>query len=399
MSYPKKHHGNPSDKCSTEASPDLAPVTTLKVTLEPSGPPDPFGDGLGGGLFSGQGTLVIETTSGQSTENRPYPTTSSVIESCLAELQHANRKPSTIRTYIKCWDRFAAVFADLPSDRDRIIQYLSRFNGESARYRLNNQDNIHLLYKHALARGWISSNPMEGMKRPNVRLQQPRSMDLTGVKRLMSMDHSPRELAVLHLLVGHGWRQHEVLEIKARDVHSMEEGWIWCHGKEREEFAPLLPETAVLLRSLATGLYDDRQVIGSVRGREERFGSDGIRAMVKRLLAGAGLTGFTGHNLRDTFATLVERASGDLTVSMALIRDRVPGVASRYVTRDLPALLGRHSPLRQIEGGLSPGLTDGGEPGPEDEKRGAPGSVEPGNASFSVAGGDGGESNYTENAG
>ena len=54
-------------------------------------------------------------------------------------------------------------------------------------------------------------------------------------------------------------------------------------------------------------LEDDEQVIGSVRGRSQRFGSDGMRGMVKRLLAEAGLTGFTGHNLRATFATLVDR--------------------------------------------------------------------------------------------
>ena len=114
---------------------------------------------------------------------------------------------------------------------------------------------------------------------------------------------------------------------------------------------------------------------------------------MKRLLAHSGLTGFTGHNMRDTFATLVERNTGDLTISMALIRDKVPGVASRYVTRDLPSLLKNHSPLRQIEGGPSPGLTDWGEPGPDNEKRGVPGAIEPGNASFSASGGDGGESN------
>ena len=64
----------------------------------------------------------------------------------------------------------------------------------------------------------------------------------------------------------------------------------------------------------------------------------------------------------------MEWKAGDFTVSMALIRDKVPGVASRYVTRDLPALLESYSPLRQIEDGLSPRLTDGGEPGPDDEK-------------------------------
>ncbi len=64
-----------------------------------------------------------------------------------------------------------------------------------------------------------------------------------------------------------------------------------------------------------------------------------------------------------------------------------------YATRDLLALLENHSPLRQIYGGLSPGLTDVGETGSDDEKRDAPDSIEPGNASFSNSGGDGGELN------
>ena len=60
----------------------------------------------------------------------------------------------------------------------------------------------------------------------------------------------------------------------------------------------------------------------------------------------------------------------------------MPGVASRYVTRDLPPLLENYFPLRQIEGGLSPDRTDGGEPRPGDKKRGVPGSIEPESASF-----------------
>ena len=48
----------------------------------------------------------------------------------------------------------------------------------------------------------------------------------------------------------------------------------------------------------------------------------------------------------------------------------------------LPDLLENYSPIRQIEDGLSPGLTDGGEPGPGDKERGAPGSDEPESAYF-----------------
>jgi integrase len=79
-----------------------------------------------------------------------------------------------------------------------------------------------------------------------------------------------------------------------------------------------------------------------------------MRKLVRDLMRRAGLSGFTGHNLRDTFATLVTEESGDLTLAMQLIRDKVPGVALRYVQRDLPTLLERYSPVRQLESKPSP---------------------------------------------
>ena len=98
---------------------------------------------------------------------------------------------------------------------------------------------------------------------------------------------------------------------------------------------PILPETSDLLRGLADGLDDNSQVIRGKRGRDERFGSTGMSNLANGAFARAGRSGFTDHNLRDTFTTLVDRDSGDLTVAMNLIRDNLPGVASRYVKRDL----------------------------------------------------------------
>ena len=66
------------------------------------------------------------------------------------------------------------------------------------------------------------------------------------------------------------------------------------------------------------------------------------------------LCGFTGHNLRHTFAAMVTEESGDLTLAMQLIRDKVPGVALWYVERDVPTLLERYSPVRQLERKPSP---------------------------------------------
>ena len=271
-----------------------------------------------------------------------------VIDSYDRELVHAGRKPSTLKTYRKLWTRFERAFEFLPPDRDLILDYLQNFDGPSGRYRLANQDTIHALYKHALALGWLSSDPMAGMKRPKVQEQEPNPLTLEQVRGILALDLSLRERASMHLLAGHGWRQNELLEMTAGEVRSSKGGQVWCHGKERDEFAPILPETGTLLSLLAEGLTDDEQVFRGERGRNERFGYEGMRKLVRGVIERAGLSGFTGHNLRDTFATIVTEASGDLTLAMALIRDKVPGVASRYVKRDLPALLEAHSPLRLL---------------------------------------------------
>ena len=171
---------------------------------------------------------------------------------------------------------------------------------------------------------------------------------------------SLRERAAAHLLAGHGWRQNEVLEVLAGEVRAISGGQMWCHGKQRAEWAPVLPETAELLSRLADGLADDEQVFRGKRGRNEKFGYEGMRKLVRDLMGRAGLSGFTGHNLRDTFATLVTEESGDLTLAMQLIRDKVPGVALRYVQRDLPALLEQYSPIRQLERKPSPLVGESG---------------------------------------
>ncbi len=279
------------------------------------------------------------------------PPTAQVIASYDRELVHAGRKPQTLKTYRKVWKRFDAAFGHLPTDRELILDYLGNFNGPSGRNRLNHQDAIHYLFKHAVDMGWLPFDPMHKMKRPNVQEQAPNPMTLGQVKALFDLNMSLREQAAIHLLAGHGWRANEPLGILAGEVRSISENWIWCRGKERQESAPILPETAQLLSRLANGLADDQQVFRG--GRDERFGYEGMRKLVRGLMERSGLTGFTCHNLRDTFATLVTKNSGDLTLAMALIRDKVPGVAPLYVERDLPALLERYSPLRQIVGSLA----------------------------------------------
>jgi len=70
--------------------------------------------------------------------------------------------------------------------------------------------------------------------------------------------------------------------------------------------------------------------------------------LVGRLFRRAGIEGFTGHDLRRTFATLVTTASKDEFLAMRLIRDSVPGLSNRYIKYPMGQLadaLKKYSPV------------------------------------------------------
>jgi hypothetical protein len=71
------------------------------------------------------------------------------------------------------------------------------------------------------------------------------------------------------------------------------------------------------------------------------------------VLANVRLTnGFSGHDLRRTFATFVTMASHDEFLAMQLMRDRVPGLGDRYIRYPMDKLveaLEKYSPIRQAK--------------------------------------------------
>ena len=170
------------------------------------------------------------------------------------------------------------------------------------------------------------------------------------------MDSTPQSLterAAWELLIGHGWRQVEVRRITAEDVCNIQDGLIWCRGKERHELTPILPETQSLLQLLTDTLPEKESIFRGRRirhGQTEPLGEDGMSQLVNRLFSRAGIS-YKGHDLRRTFATLVQRASGNEFLAMRLIRDKIPGQSERYINYSLGQLredLERYSPLRLI---------------------------------------------------
>jgi len=163
-------------------------------------------------------------------------------------------------------------------------------------------------------------------------------------------------------------------------VHLTLGSWLEAgRGKEREEWAPVLPEAEERLQELVRGLSPSEYVFVSqriYRGKRGPLGEDGMSQLINRLYVRAGITGVTGHDLRRSFATLVTAASNAEFLAMRLLRGKIPGQNDRYINSlliQLAETLKRYSPLRLIG----------------QNKTGSSTLAEPGR----ILGGDGGELN------
>ena len=279
--------------------------------------------------------------------------TQDVIDSYLLHKEHEEAADSSMKTYRKRLRRFARQFPVLPLETKTTIKYLRQFTGRTRRHKLNHQDTLNALYEHALHFFDVPKNPLKNLKRPKVVGLPIRTLSLEEVYRVNLVIYTITEEVVWQLTVGHGWRQVEVRRITAGDVRSISNGTILCRGKEREEPAPLLPETQELLQQLAATLPDDENVIRSTRiraGKTQPLGEDGMAQLIQRLFNRAGIQ-YQGHDLRRTFCTLVREASGDEFLAMRLARDKIQGVNDRYINTDAVKLgesLNKYSPIRLI---------------------------------------------------
>ncbi|MDO9333884.1 MAG: site-specific integrase [Dehalococcoidales bacterium] len=277
--------------------------------------------------------------------------TRDVIASLLKQKKHKRVKESSLETYEKRFNLFAQKFPLLPEKIDPVMEYLARFDGESGRHRRNNQDLLNMLYNHAVRFFNLPDNPIAGLERPQITGKLIKTLSWNQVRLLNRMPEILDERAALDLLLGHGWRQIEVRRILAVDVAEITDDIILCHGKEREETAPILPQTAERLRKMAEGLKPGDHLFVSQlarQGKKQPLGEDGMSQLVERLFRRAGIEGFTGHDLRRTFATLVTVASKDEFLAMRLIRDVVPGLSNRYIKYPMSQLtdgLSKYSPV------------------------------------------------------
>ncbi len=283
--------------------------------------------------------------------------TAKAIESFKRMKNNKCLKKNSVETYGKLLEYFARQYPRLPLDSEPLMAYLDQFDGETHRHKLNNHSALSMLYAHAVDYFGLDKNPMLKIERPLINHKPIKTLNLDKVRLLLQTPQTPYERVALDLLLGHGWRQIEVRRILVSDVQAIESDLILCRGKEREEMAPILPETADRLRTLAAGRPSEEHIFLAEQTRHgvrAPLGDDGMLALIRRLYKRAKISGFTGHDLRRTFATLVVTASKDEYLAMRLLRDSVPVLNGRYIRYPVEFLvkaMQQYSPLRQLEEG------------------------------------------------
>lgn len=118
-------------------------------------------------------------------------------------------------------------------------------------------------FHHLHTRGAIAENPMAQHDRPKTRRPALSPLTQTEIIRLMEVEATPRDHAILELLYSGGLRVSELTRLNLSDVN-LREGHLWIAGKgDRERIVPL-SETAIA----AIDLYL-RQVRPTLKSRTQ----------------------------------------------------------------------------------------------------------------------------------
>lgn len=225
----------------------------------------------------------------------------------LDDREASNCRPATIVFYRDQLARLIAASAQLPLDPAVLRTVLSSVKGrESSRactFRA-----LRALYRWLLSQHLIDENPMSLVRSPKVLKVRPRILDRPDVRDLLGVEISPRDRAMVTLLLDCGIRSGELRTLRGQDLR---DEYIEVTGKSGERRVPVHPETMAQLRALVGDPTEPvfRTVDGRPLTRNRAY------LIIRRALELAGLDRTTKrgpHLLRHSMATDWVRQGGSL---------------------------------------------------------------------------------------
>jgi len=276
--------------------------------------------------------------------------TNEVIDKFLAS-SYAPPSPKSKKAYKATWAQFSRKFDVMPTTPEPIEQHVSPYDKDNTT-RWNILVRLRCVYRFAEERLGLSPNPMRLIKVTKGQAEEAEPYNEEQRKALYQAIQTDRERGYVYCMDGQGFRLSEVTGLNCRDIR---EDKVWLEeGKERREWAPLLPEVRGILLKLANGRPAKSPVF---LGRQGRLSNGTVQLDIKKLFqrAGVKVKRTSPHTLRHSFATHLYLADCDRDTVGLLLRHKED---RRHITnvylhlspeqrlQKLRQKLERYSPLR-----------------------------------------------------
>jgi integrase len=299
-------------------------------------------------LFSGEQIAASQSSKALSTGE--------VVIDFLKSITVAETSKESYRSRCNVFAKHYPIFPSTPEEIEQYFHRTDKRTGKeiSERTAAGDYAILKMVYEFANQRRGFP-NVMEKVRRPSFKEKEPYSLTLDEARAVVNACRDDRELGLIHLYLGHGWRLEEACRA---NVGHIGDGQILVKGKKRQEYMPLLTET----REILLRLYHERNPGEPlfVSQHHKRLSHKQTYNVVKDVMTRAGVIQgkdpserIATHTLRKTFATLALEADCDSRMIDRLLRHRKRNVGDLYmrITMDmLRQTLERYSPIRLLNG-------------------------------------------------
>jgi integrase len=279
----------------------------------------------------------------------PSISTSELVDAFLESKRSAVTVNSLI-SYRGTLNPFVKHYPALPTTPQEIETYLARF--KEKRSACGAYIVLKMLYAFASQRYGIC-NIIESVQRPRFREKEAYAFNQDEARAVLAACRDDRELGLIHLYLGHGWRLDEACRANVGDIG---DGQIQVRGKVRTEYMPLLPESRDILLRLAGNRRPDEPLFTSQHGKRlcHKMTYNVVKAILNRAGVCEGkMARVATHTLRKTFASMALAGGCDGRIVARLLRHCRRDTTDLYLALPMEMLrqnLERYSPIRLLNG-------------------------------------------------
>jgi len=268
--------------------------------------------------------------------------TEQALREFIASRIAANLSPATIQWYKDRLLPFSRSCPILPRRPEPVECFLAEIQG-SPETKYDVYRALKTFFKFMSSRRRLP-NPMNAVQPPRRPKTLMPTLEIGELMRLLHSTESPRDRAIITLLVDCGARAGEVCSLLK---HNIKQETIIVHGKVGWREVPVSEETRRLLLQIAA-LSPDDHVFHGQKGPITRHL---IYAIVRRALERAGIKGpkMGPHRLRHAFGKNFLVQGGDLRSLQEIMGHADIETTQKYATLNLTDIITKHqkfSPLK-----------------------------------------------------